>query len=110
MKKTLFVLCICIAAASIPLFAFSSKMKITGLVHMYGSAPHVYPGFVADDGKMYSLEVDDKSEVTLEGLQSMQGMHVELTGRLRQGKNGAVPSFNELKDGTFVVYSAAEKK
>ena len=109
MKKAISILLIAAVAAT-ALFAYSQKMKISGLVHIYGSEPHTFVGFVTDDGKQYSLEVTDKSEVTLKQLQAMQGIHLELAGQLKKKAKGSIPGFMELKDGTFFVQTASELK
>lgn len=101
MKKSILVL-LCAIAVSAGLFAYSPKMKITGLVHIYGSAPFTYVGFVTDEGKQYSLMVEDKSDITLDQLSALQGVHLELTGKIIARKEG-VEGFQELKDGRFIV-------
>jgi hypothetical protein len=109
MKKVFISLFISLVAVA-AICAFSPKQKITGLVHIYGSEPHTYVGFVTDEGKQYSLEVAKDSDVTLQQLQAMQGIHLELAGQLKKKTKGSAPGFMELKDGTFFVQTASEIK
>lgn len=108
MKKTASVLLL-LAVAAVGLFAYSPKMKISGLVHIYGSEPHTFVGFVTDEGKSYTLLVDDKSEVTLQQLSDLQGYKLELTGRIIKEKKNHIGGFEELKDGKFIVQTAVKK-
>src|SRR5574344_365657 len=109
MKKVFISLFISLVAVA-AIYTFSPKQKITGLVHIYGSEPHTYVGFVTDEGKQYSLEVAKDSDVTLQQLQAMQGIHLELAGQLKKKTKGSAPGFMELKDGTFFVQTASEIK
>src|SRR5574344_1197953 len=109
MKKVFISLFISLVAVA-AIYTFSPKQKITGLVHIYGSAPHTYVGFVTDEGKEYSLQVAEKSNGTLKQLSDLQGVHLELTGVMRKYSKNEIKGFMELKDGLFIVSAATEIK
>jgi hypothetical protein len=109
MKKILAILLLSLAFVA-GLAAYSPRMTVTGLVHIYGSAPHTYVGLVTDEGKEYSLQVAEKSSVTLKQLSDLQGVHLELAGVMRKYKHTEIKGFMELKDGLFIVSTATEIK
>ena len=109
MKKMVAVLLLSLVFVA-GLVAYSPKMTVSGLVHIYGSAPHTYVGFVTDEGKEYSLQVAEKSNVTLKQLSDLQGVHLELTGVMRKYSKNEIKGFMELKDGLFIVSAATEIK
>lgn len=105
MKRKIFLFALFVLSTSLVFSMSKRNVTITGLVHIYGNAPFTYVGFVTDNGKEYSIDISEDSEVTLEYLQSMQGYVLELTGKVEK-KSG----FQDLKDGRFLVKSAEEKE
>lgn len=106
--KLFFAVCtICAAALLFCSFARRPPDTVTGYVHMYGNAPFSFPGFETEDGKRYTLVLDEKKSgtLTLKELESLQGQRVELRGVIRTGSDAVEEGINRLRDGEFVVYS-----
>ncbi|HAH63775.1 MAG TPA: hypothetical protein DCL73_16940 [Treponema sp.] len=106
--KLFFAVCaVCTAALLFSSFARRPANTISGYVHMYGNAPFSFPGFETDNGKRYTLVLDEKKSgtLTLEELESLQGQRVELHGAVRTESGAVEAGINRLKDGEFVVYS-----
>lgn len=96
------------AAALFCSFGGKAPQTVTGHVNMYGNEPFAFPGFQTEDGKTYTLVVDEnKSDknVTLKRMQQFQGELLELTGKTISLKKNELPGPNILKDGQFIVYS-----
>ena len=108
MNKTVFGICMIFASAVLfSSFARRPPDTVTGHVHMYGNMPFSFPGFETDDGKRYTLVLDDKKSgtLTLRELQSLQGQLVELSGVIHTGSDVKKAGINRLHDGEFVVYA-----
>ncbi len=80
--------------------AFSWKKTITGYIQIYGSAPHTFVGFITDDGKQYSLDIDSDAKFSMNDISAHQGEQLKLTGIINQKE---LIGFQTLRDGRFVV-------
>lgn len=76
------------------------KKSVKGYINYYGNAPFEIPGLVADDGKLYAITVDPKAKISMEDITSLQGNHIQFTGKIDKKSIGGSDS---LKDGKFVV-------
>lgn len=105
MKRKIFLFALFVLASSFVFSMSKRNVTITGLVHIYGNSPFTYVGFVTDDGKEYAVDISKGSEVTVEYLKNMQGVKLELTGKIEKPIG-----FNDLKNGRFVVVTAEESE
>lgn len=78
----------------------SAPDHATGYIKWYGNAPMTYPGFVTDDGRIFSLATEDGSEITVDEITALQGRVLVIDGRIDRLQIGG---FQVLKDGVFVV-------
>jgi len=101
------VCAVCAAAVLFCSFSRRPPDTVTGHVHMYGNMPFSFPGFETEDGKRYTLVLDEKKSgtLTLKEFQTLQGQLVELSGVIHTGRDAEKAGINRLHDGEFVVYS-----
>ncbi len=97
MKKFVSVALVLLLAGAA--FAFGKK-TITGYIQIYGNAPHTFVGFVTEDGKQYSLDIDSSAKFTINDISSHQGEMLKLTGVVNDKE---LIGFQTLRDGRFVV-------
>ncbi|MBP5465813.1 MAG: hypothetical protein J6Y13_11660 [Treponema sp.] len=82
--------------------SFSSPVKnMKGSVRFFGNSPFEYPGFQAEDGSQYTLEVQEGAEFTLDDISSHSGELIELSGKLKKKKGGLA----SLSGGHIIVES-----
>lgn len=103
----LFVLTLALA---LPGFAFGGRDKaepadsqlvtVVGQIGVYGNEPHVWLGFVDQKGVEYAL---DAPAGTLQELRGMQGIILEITGKLEKTSEGQPVGFQALSGGTLHV-------
>lgn len=104
--STVLAFLLCCAAA----FAFSKASdsdEAEGFINYYGNAPVEFAGFMTEDGKLYTLAVEEGASFTLEDITALQGTRLHIEGRIEK-KSG--DSFQALKDGVFFVSSYEASK
>ena len=77
--------------------------SVKGYINYYGNAPFVTPAFKTDEGKVYLMEVDKSSNLTMDQILSHQGEHLELTGEIEAEESEL--AFPVSQDGTIFVSS-----
>lgn len=101
-KNSFFPLFATMLSLSALTLSFSSPVQsMRGTIRSYGSSPFIFPGFEAEDGKLYTLEVPSSNDFTLDDLSSHEGELIELTGK-KKGKRLAPYS---LSGGHIIVES-----
>lgn len=77
------------------------KIKVTGIVKMYGNMPFSYPGIESVDGKKYSLVSGNPK--LLKKVRECAGKSVVITGVVNLPVDENVKGFQMLKDGYLYV-------
>jgi ABC-type oligopeptide transport system substrate-binding subunit len=72
---------------------------ITGMVQIYGNAPHTFAGIASEDGKTYAVYPREKEME----IRSLQGRRIEFTVRILESPAGEGSLY--LKDGTVTPLS-----
>ena len=111
MKKSGFavsVLSILVACFLFMSMAKNNLVSVKGYINYYGNAPFVTPAFKTDEGKVYLMEVDKSSKLTLDEILSHQGEHLELTGELED--IDFVQAFPISQDGMIIISSFRQVK
>lgn len=108
MKKMVGVVIMCVLL--LPLFAFGRRDKVeavqlqqvtvVGQIGVYGNEPHTWLGFVDQKGVEYAL---DATADMLQELRGMQGLILEITGKLDAIPEGQPAGFQALSGGTLHV-------
>ena len=81
--------------------SFSSPVQdMKGTIKFFGNVPFEYPGFEAEDGSQYTLEVMEGAEFSLEDMGRHSGELMEISGKLKKKKRGGLSS---LPGGHIVV-------
>lgn len=82
--------------------SFSSPVRnMKGTVRLFGNSPFEYPGFEAEDGSQYTIEVLDGAEFTLDEMTEHSGELMEISGKLKKKKGGLA----SLSGGHIIVES-----
>ena len=105
MKKSgLFVVFVAVLSLCSLSLSFSSPVRnMKGTVSFFGNSPFEYPGFQAEDGSQYTIEVLDGAEFTLDELTSHSGELIEISGKLKKKKGG----LSSLSGGHIIIESYA---
>lgn len=106
MKKSKFV--VIILSILIAEFLFSSMsinraVSIKGYINYYGNVPVETPAFKTDDGKIYLMQGENSSKITLDEILSHQGEYLELTGEIEVEESKT--AFPISSDGTISISS-----
>lgn len=72
---------------------------ITGMVHIYGSEPHTYPGIESEDGRIFAVYPYEKETE----ISALQGHLIEFTVRFLENPAGEGSLY--LRDGTVTPLS-----
>ena len=104
-KQTLLLSIFSILAAGILLTSMSSNKTVSerGHINYYGNAPVETPAFVTDEGKIYLMEIEAGSKITIEEVLALQGNYLELTGLVEPEESKI--AFPISQDGTIVISS-----
>ena len=106
MKKSTFAIAVLSIISAGLLFTSMASNKLTsvkGQINYYGNAPVETPAFKTDDGKIYLMEIDKASKLTLDEVLAHQGQHLELTGEIEPEESEL--TFPISQDGTIVISS-----
>ena len=68
MKKFLFLIALMIPAFAFGMSKSQERVKVTGVVEWYGTAPFTWLGLKTEDGTLYSLTADKDKKDALEEL------------------------------------------
>lgn len=102
-KSILTVIAIFLCCAAV--FAFSKASdsdEAEGFINYYGNTPVEFAGFMTEDGKLYTLAVEEGASFTLEDITALQGTRLHIEGRIEKNSRSG---FQALKDGVFFVSS-----
>lgn len=100
MKKIVALFLILFSCALSFGFGGNAPTSIVGHIKFYGNAPFEYPGIETVDRKLYAVQVEENSGISLKEIEETQGKMIELTGRVEKKEKRSVFS---LRDGTFVA-------
>lgn len=108
MKRMVGIVIMCVLM--LPLLAFGGRDKVeavkiqpvtvVGQIGVYGNEPHTWLGFVDQKGVEYAL---DATADTLQELRKLQGIILEITGKLDAVSAGQPVGFQALSGGTLYV-------
>lgn len=100
MKKILFLFLILVSCAFCFGFGGKAPVSISGHIKFYGNAPFEYPGIETVDRRLYAVQVEENSGISLKEIEETQGKLIELTGRVEKKEKRSIYS---LRDGIFVA-------
>ena len=101
-KNRLFALFVATLSLSALSLSFSSPVRnMKGTVRFFGNSPFEYPGFQAEDGSQYTIEVQEGAEFTVDDMSSHSGELIEISGKLKKKKGG----LSSLSGGHIIVES-----
>jgi len=103
MKRiSLFALFTAMLSLTVLSLSFSSPVQnLRGTVKFFGSSPFAYPGFEAEDGSKYTLEVLSGGDFTVDDISEHAGELIEISGKKKKKRIGP----NSLPDGHIIVES-----
>ena len=101
LKLVVIILSILMAEFLFNSMSINRTVSIRGRINYYGNAPVETPAFKTDDGKVYLMEIEKFSNLTLDELLSHQGEFLELTGEI-QKEESKLP-FPVSQDGTIII-------
>lgn len=91
-----------VLAAGLLFTSYSKPVQnLRGTIKFYGNSPFEFAGFESEDGKKYTIEVEEKEDLTLQDLTAHSGELIEVSGKIKKKNKGV----NSLPDGHIIIDS-----